>query len=169
MMQYCIMLKFRAAIIDHLIGLDNLMVIFRSPYEPRSLTEQLYIALKVIRTCSIAKNQFWKTTYIQCCCITTEFLYITRTMPLSIENSLRIMDRNNRYKFWEYRNRIMGKILSIINKGLLVGYVSTWLCMTTLYCSFCSSWVLKRVLVFCQGNSWTGLPKCNECVYNYSP
>ena len=63
MMQYYITVKCGVAIIDQLTGLDNLMVKFRSPYEPRSPTVQLCIALKESRTSSMAKNQFWKTIF----------------------------------------------------------------------------------------------------------
>ena len=75
MTQYCITVTFRAAIIDLLTGLDNLMVKFRSPDEPWSHTVQLYIALNVSRTCSIAENQLWKTTYIQLISVTLQYNY----------------------------------------------------------------------------------------------
>ena len=41
------------------------------------------------------------------------------------ENNLRIIGsflKNNRLKFWESRNRIMGEILSIISQSLVVDH-----------------------------------------------
>ena len=75
----------------------------------------------------------------------------------STENNLRIMGtskKNNGHSFWEYKNRIMGKNLSIIYKGLhpsrysyvqLACWLSThWCCWI---CSSCDS-PAYRVVVY---------------------
>ena len=68
----------------------------------------------------LTKKELWKTIFsCQLCSSTIRDSVIIEN--IFSENNLRIIGsflKNNRLKFWESRNRIMGEILSIISQSL---------------------------------------------------
>ena len=97
----------------------------------------------------LTKKELWKTIFSCQLCSSTirDSVFKCIIEKKNSENNLRIIGsflKNNRLKFWESRNRIMGEILSIISQSLAIDRAQ--LVFVQSQVSYCSTKMMLNVV-----------------------